>query len=136
MLYQRGKQIKVVSENSAETFMEKLNRELDELNRKGIKYDLQTSPATGFTAFIVYEECKKIPETLADEFELGGEMHKCIECPFFVRSSDGRSKHGRCTQHEGVYRIDTWCCDTFYQKLLDGEIEAIEVMKFDGKKKV
>ena len=135
MLYNTNELVKTVSANNAEDFDEKLNKTLREFGKKGIRYELRLAPELGFTAFIVYKETFTTPESIADEFQLGGEVHHCIECPYFVLPTDGRMKHSRCSLTQGVHRVDSVCCDAFYEKLLAGEIELREVMQFGKKEK-
>ena len=135
MLYRSGENIKTVSANNADEFDAKLDRVLNEFKKKGIKYTLEIAPQLGFTVFIRYEEKYQVAETLADEFELGGETHRCIECPYFIRPTDGRVKCSRCDITPGIHRADSWCCDAFYEKLLAGEIELVEVVRVGKSKK-
>ena len=127
MLYRSGEEIKTVSAKSAESFDAELKKVTTELKRKGVQYTIEVAPQLGFTAFVHYQESYRLPETIAEEFELGGETHRCIECPFYVRPTDGRVKFTRCTVTPGLHRKDSWCCDAFYEKLLKGEIELVKV---------
>lgn len=127
MTIQRGKQVKIVSGTSAADFEAKLNGELNTLNIKGIKYDMQLSPQTGFVAYIVYEEELRIADTIKDEFEMLGETHTCIECPFYTRPIDGRVKYTRCDLGKGICRRDTSCCESFYEGLYNGTIQLVDV---------
>lgn len=129
MLYRNAEKIKTVSANTAEMFDEQLNKTIADFQKKGIKYTLELAPSLGFTCFIRYEESYRVAETIADEFELGGESHKCIECPFYVRPTDGRVKYTRCEITPGMHSAKSDCCEKFYEKLFAGEIELIEVMK-------
>lgn len=134
MRYCSGEEIKTVSAKSADSFDAELKKVTKELKRKGIQYTIEVAPALGFTAFVHYQESYRLPETLADEFELGGEVHRCIECPFYVRPTDGRVKYTRCEITPGLHNRNSCCCDAFYDKLLKGEIELVEVMDV-GKEK-
>ena len=134
MLYQTGENIKTVSANTADEFDTKLDKVLNEFKKKGIRYKLEIAPQLGFTVFVRYEESYRVAETIADEFELGGEIHKCIECPFFVRPTDGRQKYTRCEIEPGIHRADSCCCDTFYEKLFAGEINLVEVIGYGESK--
>ena len=135
MLRNLNEKVKTISSSNAEDFDERLNKALTDFGNKGIRYELRLAPELGFTAFIVYKEAFMIPETVADEFELGGETHRCIECPFYVRPTDGRVKWTRCEITPGLHSRDSYCCEEFYKKLLNGEIELVEVEDI-GRKKV
>ena len=127
MLYQKSELVKTISASNADEFDEKLNKTLREFGRKGIQYELRLAPELGFTAFVVYRQTFLKPENIADEFELGGERHTCIECPFYVRPTDGRVKLTRCDVTPGIHRATTPCCEAFYEKLLAGEIELVKI---------
>lgn len=127
MLVRSSEHVKTVSADNAKNFDEELNKLLDEFARKGTQYTLELAPSLGFTAFIRYKRTDNIPENIADEFELGGEVHRCAECPFYVRPTDGRVKFTRCEITPGIHRKESRCCDAFYEKLFNGEIELVEV---------
>lgn len=134
MTIQRGKQVKIVSAANAEDFETKLNATLRSLNAKGIKYELQMSLEAGLIAYVIYEEQKYIPETIKDEFELGGEKHICLECPYYQMPADGRVKYTRCNLNNQICRKNSDCCEQFYELLFNGEIELKEVMNIETRK--
>lgn len=129
MKYAHGKQVRIVSGTTAFDFETKLNAILSDLNEQGIKYELQMNPSTGFLAYIVLDEFRTIPETTKEEFEQGGESHVCLECPFFIRPTDGRRKYTRCPKGQGLAYADRKCCEWFYDELAKGKLELIEVWK-------
>jgi hypothetical protein len=132
MRYVTGKQVKIISGANAFDFETKLNSVLAGLNEQGIKYELQLAPQTGLVAYIVFEEEKVIPETKKDEFELGGEKHVCIECPYFVRPTDGRIKYTRCRHEEKMCWNGKDCCEWFYEELFAGRITLKEIWNGKG----
>lgn len=127
MLSRTTQKYKVISTNDAFEFETRLNSFLKSLDEKGIEYEVQTNPTAGLLAFIIYRESIVIPEGLKEEYELAGERHYCIECPFYVRPTDGRVKNTRCGLSGKLTRRDDSCCDDFYKKMEKGEIELIEV---------
>ena len=127
MLTRKGKKFKAVTGSDAFNFQTKLNAALDELNRKGVQYELQFNNAMGFCAYIVYEENIEICETVKDEYEEVGELHKCIECPFFMRPTDGRRKYTRCPKTSKLAAGTDSCCELFYRMLDTGEIDPIAI---------
>ena len=131
MTFRKGQRVEIIDGISAGDFQEKLNRKLEELDIRGIKYDMQLSPQTGFLAYIVYENETRIVETIKDEFEIRGEKHTCIECPYFVRPTDGRIKYTRCGAGQGICKRDSACCEQFYEWLYHGNIELVEVVNFE-----
>lgn len=120
MYAKSNKKVKVVSATTAEEFESKINSVLNGLNEKRINYDLQLNPTAGFIAFVTYTETVQVPETLADEYELKGERHKCGECPHFPVITDGRVKWVRCPVTQGLVNKGTNCCDTFYKEVMEG----------------
>lgn len=124
---QTGKKFEAVSGKDAFDFEVKLNAALDALNRQGVKYELSFNHNVGFCAYIVWEERMEIPETVRDEYEQVGEKHNCIECPYFVRPTDGRRKNTRCPKIGKLTRADDCCCDLFYEELDKGMLKIIEV---------
>ena len=127
MLSRTTQKYKVISTNDAFEFETRLNSFLKSLDNKGVEYEVQTNPTAGLLAFIVYRESIVIPEGLKEEYELAGERHVCIQCPFYVRPTDGRVKNTRCPVHNRLVDRGTSCCDEFYEKLEKGEIKLIEV---------
>lgn len=127
MLYRNGKKFKAIVSGDAFDFECKLNAALDGLNSKGIKYELTFNHTMGFCAYIVYEERIEIPETLKEEYERAGEKYVCIQCPFYVRPTDGRVKNTRCPVCNKLVDRHTSCCDEFYNKLDKGEVKVVEV---------
>lgn len=134
MLYNTNERVKTVSVNNAEDFDREMEKVFNDLSKKGIKYTVEIAPQLGFTAFIRYKYTVQVPETIADEFALGGEIHKCVECPFYVRPTDGRVKFTRCEITPGMHRATSSCCDAFYEKLLAGEISLVEVVGYGESK--
>ena len=133
MLLRISERIKTVSAENASDFDNELDKVLEDFQKQGISYKLELAPQLGFTAFIRYEKKYQIAETLADEFQLGGETHKCIECPYFIRPTDGRVKYTRCEITPGIHSKNHDCCNAFYEKLFNGEIKLVEVMSFEEK---
>ena len=123
MLYQGGKRTKIIVASTAEEFEQKLNRELEKLDRSKTKYDLQFNHSLGFCAYIVSESRVLVPESVREEFELAGETHCCLECPHWVHPTDGRVKYTRCAITSGIHGAKSPCCDAFYEMLFKGEIE-------------
>lgn len=123
MYWKSNKRVKVVSASTADEFESKLNSALDALNEKRTAYDLQLNPTAGLLAFITYTESVQVPETLADEYELVGEKHRCAECPHFPVITDGRIKNVKCPLTGKLVRRESACCDEFYKEVLEVEGE-------------
>lgn len=127
MIYQGGKRTKIIAATTAEEFEQRLNSELEKLDRSKTKYELIFNQTMGFCAYIVAEHRVLIPESVQDEFELAGEKHTCIECPYWVHPTKGNVKYTRCPISEGLHGAKSPCCEKFYEMLANGEIEIEEV---------
>ena len=127
MLSRITQKYKVISSTDAFEFESRLNGFLQGLDAQGIQYEVQTNPTAGLLAFVIYKERVNIPEDTKEEYEMAGERHYCIECPFYDRPTDGRIKYTRCKLSNKLTRRDSSCCDDFYKKMEKGEIELIEV---------
>lgn len=127
MVNRIGETVKIVSGSDAFDFETKLNSVLNSLNSKGARYTMQLEPSAGLIAYIRISEEISIPENVAEEYFLAGERHRCIECPFFVRPTDGRRKYTRCPVTKKLASANDACCDEFYERLDRGELKLIEV---------
>ena len=123
MVYQSGKRTKIIAAQSAEEFEKRLNQELERLDSSRTKYELQFNHTMGFCAYIVIEKNIQIPETIAEEFEVAGETHVCLECPYWVHPTKGNVKYTRCSITPGIHGAQSPCCDKFYEMLFNGDLE-------------
>ena len=124
MKAQSIQQFAIVQSDSAPAFEGELNariRELSDRNPK-VKFD-------GLTAYISYNETVKIPESMADMYELNGACFHCEDCPEFQAilkedgTEDNRLKYGECQYAEmGRTRKDRAACDMLYKLIRDGRI--------------
>lgn len=125
MKFVHRKQTVIVQGNSAEEFQTKLNEALNHVAKLGAKHDLQFNMQLGFCAFIVYEESLRVPETLADKYELAGEEYRCSECPMYVLSGDKRVKYTTCKHGVRRCTANDYACDWFYEAIERGEVEPV-----------
>lgn len=124
MKAQSIQQFAIVQSDSAPAFEGELNariRELSDRNPK-VKFD-------GLTTYISYNETVRLPESLADMYELNGACFHCEDCPEFqaILKEDGtedkRLKYGECQYAEmGRTRKDRVACDMLYKLIRDGRI--------------
>lgn len=123
-------QRKVVTAHGStpEEFDRDFNNKTGELSQRGIEYDIEMNTNAGFIAHIFYVETVKVAETVRDEFSLKGITHFCYECPYFEPSADRRHKWVRCRYAEPYTSADSECCETFYRRLMNGEIEIKEAI--------
>lgn len=129
MLQQYGTKVKAIMSNDAFDFETRLNSFTDSLDLKGIEYEVQLDPTAGLLAFVKYKVRRQVPETIKDEYDLAGEKHTCIECPFYVRPTDGRRKNTRCPHTNRLTSADMMCCEDFYTLLDKGDIQLTNVNK-------
>ena len=76
-----------------------------------------------FIGVVEYSISKRVPETRLEEFEEEHGMHRCWECPCLEQYTDGRRKSFPCLKG-GVSRVDSPCCEWFYEQV---EAEKIKV---------
>lgn len=122
MLERQCKRVKTIKSDDAFDFDSRLNSFIKALDAKGITYDVQVNPTAGLLAFVTYMETVRVAEDIREEYELAGERHFCVECPFYVASADRRVKNTRCANGKLASK-DRPCCDTFYELLDKGAIE-------------
>ena len=126
MKYLRGERKKVISGDGFD-LETKFNSFVEKLEDDGIKYSSEYQQNVGF--IITYESVRIIPETTKDEYELRGEEHSCIECPYYERPTDGRVKNTKCHM-VGLLRCGgDDCCEKFYEWLANGVITPIAIGK-------
>ena len=133
MKFKYGQRIKVIESQSAAEFESEVNSALDRFDRSATSYELML-PSDKFRAFIVAQTPHKVYETIKEEFEEGGEIHYCVECPFFDKPTNGNRKYTKCKYDGRVCRAKKTACEYFYDELFDGRITPIEIdERFLGK---
>lgn len=116
--------IRAIAADTAEEFETRMNDLLKRAHNP--KYTINVSGGK-FFAVVEYREEKLIPETLADEYELRGEVFYCRNCPECKDQYSGRTKRCLCKYAElGYTRKDDHACNWFYKKLAQGEIEPLD----------
>jgi len=122
------KQYAIVKADSAAEFTDLLNAEMKRLSKK---YPVPSfSDSDPFYARISYTESVRIPETLADEYELEGVKLRCKDCPFFepIRRADGK-EDGRCKKGDcehakyGMTFRTSKMCDVVFEMLNEGKVK-------------
>lgn len=124
MRAQSIQQFAIVQADSAAQFEEKLNARMAELSNCNpqVRFD-------GLTAYISYDKVVKIPECLADQYELEDVRFHCEDCPEFHAflkedgTEDRRRKYGECqyAKFKRAYR-DSDACDVLFQLIKEGRI--------------
>lgn len=124
MKYASVQQFAIVQCDSAAQFEGELNARIRELSGKNptVRFD-------GLTAYISYTESTKIPETLGDQYEVGGLCLTCRQCPIFepILKADGtedlRISYGECQYAEfGRTYKDMRACELLYKMIKSGEV--------------
>ena len=114
MKWKRSKRYQCIKADSAEEFEQAVNNVLDEYPDAEMTIDV-------LVPFLCHAwiKCERlIPETKADEYELKGEKHYCIECPYIDRpaNSNRNQKKFPCEYADyGITRTNMPCCDKFYE---------------------
>ena len=125
MISRSYQQYAIVAADSAQQLTDQLNAKLIELRDKN-----PTVTFEGMIARIQYTESERIPETLAEEYEMQGVHLTCEDCPYFCPtikadgSLDQRAKWGGC--HLAEYgRTDkrSRACEKLFEKLNNGEVK-------------
>lgn len=80
------------------------------------------------TVHFIYEETVKIPETVAEYFELKGIVLHCIDCKHFVKGKDRRCRSKGCEFKEGCCDF-TPACDMCYEEAFKSEAKAFKRRK-------
>lgn len=117
-------QIRVIEAKTGYQFQEDFNRTANELANQGIKYRVELNNAIGMhCAYFFFDEEVKVAETIAEECRLAGIDYNCINCPDYNLPEDRRKSESYCSQIHGFIKSDSRCCDSFYIRLLNNEIE-------------
>lgn len=116
MIYKKSTKHKTITADNGFEFDAKLNAFTQSLDEQKIEYDVQTNPAAGFIAFVIYKQTIQIPESKKDEHEMAGDRFYCGSCPKLMRTTDGRFKNFRCSLTGKLRHIEnSSCCDEFYE---------------------
>ena len=125
MISRSYQQFAIVAADSAQQLTDQLNEKLRELRDKS-----PTVTFEGMIARIQYTECERVPESLAEEYEMQGVELTCEDCPYFCPTLkadgtiDGRAKWGGChLMKDGRTDKRSRACDKLFQKLNNGEIK-------------
>ena len=116
--------IKAIEADSAEEFERQFNSFMDDYGCYG-DYTIEISNGK-FFAVIQYKEEIQTPETLAEEYELRGEVFYCRDCPECIDPMLGNQKRCDCKYAEyGFTRKDNHACEWFYKQLSQGKIKPL-----------
>ncbi len=100
---------------------ELLTQKCEEL--KGKSPEVIWNLGNGNSALLLYYEETLIPEDLADEYELRGEIYTCADCPYKEPVTDGRKKYRYTCERKfpGTNPGDR-ACRWFYAELENGRV--------------
>ena len=115
----------IVCAKDPKEYEEKFNEEIGKL--LGTKCRVIDVPL-GDSFCTIIESIKEIPATermtIKDEFHLNGIRYTCSQCPYMEPPKDRRYKTCICPYSTyGTTRKDSECCDLFYTKLVNHEVE-------------
>lgn len=114
MQYKRSKGYRCIKADTPEEFEKAVNEVLIEHPSAEMKIDTLI-PLMCHAWFNVD---RYIAENKAEKYELKGEVHYCIECPYLDRPlrSNKSQKRFPCQYAEyGISMTDSRCCDKFYE---------------------
>ena len=120
MKEKKRQRFRCVQAHSAEEYEILIQAILDENSGAKITHHATTP----LLAYVEWTDYEKIPETLADEYELAGEQHCCGECPHIEREGGTwNQKKFPCKYAKyGATYTTMPACDVFYSALARGEI--------------
>lgn len=111
MRQDKVKQIICISEPNPAIFEERMNEALSNL----VDPEVRIYESMPFTAVILYTVSRDMPEDVLELLEMvDGGYHTCIECPHYVKPTDGRRKWGSCSAKGTKTRGDSRACEDYY----------------------
>lgn len=112
----KSKRYRCIRGNDAEDFEAAVNAVLEEHPYAEVKIDTLIP----FMAHAWINCNREVPETKAEEHELAGDVHYCIECPFLERPQNSKKQQKRFPCRYATYGItmtDCQCCDKYYETI-------------------
>lgn len=114
MKYVKSKRYRCIQGESAADFEAAINAVLTEHPNA----DMRIDTLIPFLCHAWYTAEVNVAETKAEEYELRGEGHYCIECPYLdrpLRSNKAQKTFPCQYANYGMTRTDSLCCDRFYE---------------------
>lgn len=123
MKEKKRQRFRCVLAHSPEEYEDVIQEILDTYPYAKIKHH-DTTP---LLAYIEWTEVTKIPETLADEYELAGEIHYCGDCPHLeTEGGTWNQKKFPCKYAKyGATYTTMPACDVFYRELARNELGGV-----------
>lgn len=119
MIERKKLQIEIIEEENAETFKQKVNTRISELENV---IELSLPEGNIYRAIIKYEAIETIPENAEDRYYNKHNKHYvCNDCPFLAIDPDRRAITHWCNLHKDRTGLKTPCCEEFYEGLLSGK---------------
>lgn len=125
----RFEQFAIVASDSAASFTEQLNAEINRLKDHDpvVEFSESTSP---FYARIKYTVNTETPETIMEASEVEGVSFVCLQCPYFepaLRADgeiDRRAKWGSCEHTDLGRTLKTQpACEKLYELIKEGDVK-------------
>ena len=85
--------------------------------------DAEVHDWSAFCSTIRYREKQLVPENLADELELRGEVYYCKDCPYFIKGEDGNHRCKGCSKHIPNAVDYTPACELFLNDYVHGKVK-------------
>lgn len=115
------KRFVVVEAETGQEYAKAIDGYLTNMNLRNVS--VEHRDRDNFCGYVTYEETKRIPETIKDEYELLGITFTCGDCPYRKGTDDKRIKHFRCEAEQEAYVLKhDSACDLFYRMLRSGDI--------------
>ena len=106
-----------------------------EMKKQAFRYPTYERDGNRFLIYVKYTE--REPESLAEEMELKGHDHRCIECSHCERAKnrfgdyDGRMKKAMCNKKGQKVFLNSMVCDTFYKEH-QGDVTFAQIAKINN----
>jgi len=120
------RQIRVISEANLKDFQDEFNAFMDKLAEDEIVPEITFPQGTVGTAYIIYEESRKIAEDYSDKFYLIGERFHCADCPVWegIDKPDKRIKYYKCPMTGKKVGKGSPSCEAHLKELWEARYES------------
>lgn len=122
MRIENYEQVVVITSHDSKDFQNQINNTMREHSRQSPVLEMDL---TSLIASVRYHETVRIPENLADEYQLNGIVITCGECPFFSLPDDKRVKYMMCDKDGSLHRCseDRQACEWLYLEVHKGRVK-------------
>lgn len=121
----KSKTVQAATASAFDKRFEKVSEEMDD----NVELVWDAAP---MCVHFIYEETVKIPETLAEQFELDGLQRYCKDCPHFIPGKNRSYRGQGCSLVDNRVEYSP-ACELFYHEVVDGKIKLMP--EVEGKKR-